>query len=56
MPNGMPILQCREQALYRAVPGPAVEPLVDGYPLAAALRQIPPRGSRAAHPRQSVCM
>ena len=45
---------CREQALHRAIPGPAVEPPVDGDPLAAALRQAPPRGSRATHPRQGV--
>ena len=37
------LLQCREQALHRAVPGPAVEPPADGDPLAIALRQIPPR-------------
>ena len=46
--------QCREQALHRAVPGPAVEPPADGDPLAVALRRVPPRGSRAAHPRQGV--
>ena len=50
----MLLLQCREQALYHAVPGPAVEPPVDGDPLAVALRQVPPRGSRAAHPEQGV--
>lgn len=43
-----------EQVLYRAVPGPAAEPPADGDPLAATLRQDPPRGSRAAHPRQGV--
>ena len=48
------LLQCREQAPCRAVPGPAVEPLVDGDPLAVALRRISPRGSRAAHPQQGV--
>ena len=53
-PDDQLLPQCREQALYRAVPGPAVEPLVDGDPLAVALRLIPPRGSRAAHPQQDV--
>lgn len=37
------LLQGGEQALDCAVPRPAVEPLVDGDPLAIALRQIPPR-------------
>lgn len=53
-PDDPLLLQCREQAPYHAVPGPAVEPLADGDPLAAALRQAPPRGSRAAHPQQDV--
>ena len=48
------LLQCREQAFHRAVPGPAVEPPADGDPLAVALRQVPPQDSRAAHPRQGV--
>lgn len=48
------LLQCREQALYRTVPGPAVEPLVDGDPLVVALQLVPPRGSRAARPQQGV--
>ena len=48
------LLQCREQALDRAVPGPAVEPLVDGDPLAIAVGQVPPRGPGAAHPQQGV--
>ena len=42
-PDDPLLLQCREQALHRAVPGPAVEPPADGDPLAIALRQIPPR-------------
>ena len=45
-PDDPLLLQCRGQAPCRAVPGPAVEPLVDGDPLAVALRQVPPRGSR----------
>lgn len=28
--------------------------MADGDPLAVALRQVPPRGSRAAHPQQGV--
>ena len=53
-PDDPLLLQCREQALHRAVPGPAVEPPADGDPLAVALRQVPPRGSRPAHPQQGV--
>ena len=53
-PDDPLLLQCREQAPCRVVPGPAVEPLVDGDPLAVALRQVPPRGSRAAHPQQGI--
>ena len=53
-PDDPLLLQCREQAFHRAVPGPAVEPPADGDPLAVALRQVPPRGSRAAHPQQGV--
>ena len=52
--DGPLLLQCREQALYHAVPGPAVGPLVDGAPLAEAFGQVLPRGSRTAHPQQSV--
>ena len=48
------LLQGGEQALDRAVPGPAVEPLVDGDPLAVTGGQIPPRGAGAAHPQQRV--
>ena len=53
-PDDPLLLQCREQAFHRAVPGPAVEPPADGDPLAVALRQVPPRGSRPAHPQQGV--
>ena len=53
-PDDPLLLQCREQVLYRAAPGPAVEPPADGDPLAVALRQVPPQGSRAAHPQQGV--
>ena len=53
--GGIPLVHAvHEQVLYRAVPGPAAEPPADGDPLAATLRQDPPRGSRAAHPRQGV--
>ena len=53
-PDDPLLLRCREQAFHRAVPGPAVEPPADGDPLAVALRQVPPRGSRPAHPQQGV--